>query len=564
MKRLYITLFALACLFLNVRSNSIFVISDISYKKIDDKSVMVCAKDSNYSAQTFKDSTLNIPAFVNYEGKKFKVTLIGKEAFAKCCGIKRINISNGIEEIQYAAFEACANLEEIKIPSSVRVLEDNLLSFCVNLSSIKIDNKNRIYDSRENCNAIIRKQDKALLYGCKNTKIPSSVEYINDFAFYGCLMESVVIPNGVKRIKHYAFCECPFLKSIHLSSTVEQIDYPSFYGCGNISQISVDKSNPIYDSRNNCNAIIDKDAEMLVLGCSSTIIPSNISEIGEYAFSYSANLQSIAIPEKITTIKESAFYRCSALKHVSLPSTLKYFDGHTHFGYCVSLESIIIPQKVKELPNDIFMGCVSLQSVAVDSNNEIYDSRNNCNAIIRTKNDELVAGCKGSTIVDGIKYISENSFFKSGITSLHIPASVVDIDYTAFRSCELCMAITVDKNNKYYQSGGANTIIDKENGKLILACSTSAIGTDIKSIGSYAFLNTPNVLILPSGIKEISECAFADCNNLCSIFIPSTVQRIGRFAFAGCKQLSNVIIMGTCVKIDKDAFKGCPNYIKSD
>ena len=150
------------------------------------------------------------------------------------------------------------------------------------------------------------------------------------------------------------------------------------------------------------------------------------------------------------------------------------------------------------------MGCVSLQSVAVDSNNEIYDSRNNCNAIIRTKNDELVAGCKGSTIVDGIKYISENSFFKSGITSLHIPASVVDIDNTAFRSCELCMAITVDKNNKYYQSGGANTIIDKENGKLILACSTSAIGTDIKSIGSYAFLNTPNVLRISRYLVGIS------------------------------------------------------------
>lgn len=131
MKRLYITLCVFACLFINVWSSSTFVISDILYKKIDDKSVMVCAKDSNYSAQTFKDSTLNIPAFVNYEGKKFKVALIGKGAFAKCCGIKRINISNGIEEIQYAAFEACANLEEIKIPSSVRVLGDNLLSFCI-------------------------------------------------------------------------------------------------------------------------------------------------------------------------------------------------------------------------------------------------------------------------------------------------------------------------------------------------------------------------------------------------------------------------------------------------
>lgn len=523
---------------------------------------MVCAKDSNYSARTFKDSTLNIPAYVNHGGKKFKVTLIGKGAFAKCSGIKRVNISNGIEEIQYAAFNTCANLEEINIPSSVRVLGEHLLSFCLNLSSIKVDNNNKTYDSRDGCNAIIRKQDKALLYGCKNTKIPSSVELINDFAFHGCLMEFVAIPNGVKRIMHYAFCECPFLKSIHISSTVERIDYPSFYNCGNVSSISVDKGNPIYDSRNNCNAIIDKDAEMLVLGCSNTVIPPNISEIGEYAFSCSANLQNITIPEGITTIKECAFYKCPALKYVGLPSTLGYFEGHTHFGYCVSLDSVMIPRKVKGLPNDIFMGCASLQSVVVEPDNVTYDSRKNCNAIIQTKNNELVAGCKGTTIVDGIKYISENSFLKSGIISIHIPASVVDIDSTAFRSCELCMAITIDKNNKYYQSGGANTIIDKENGKLILACSTSAIGPDIKSIGSYAFLNTPDVLILPSGIKEIDECAFADCKNLYSIFIPATVQYIGRFAFSGCKQLSNAVIMGDCVRVDKDAFRGCTNLIR--
>lgn len=562
MKRLCFTLLALICLLPNIWADSIFVVSDISYKTIDETSVMVCMRDCSCSAQTFKGSVLNIPAFINHEGKTYKVSRIGKGAFAKCSGIKRVIIGNGIEEIQYAAFESCANLEEIIIPESVRVLGDNLFSFCLNLSSIKVDKNNKIFDSREDCNAIIRKWDNTLLFGCKNTKIPSSVKCISGFAFYGCLIESVIIPNGVERIRKYAFCECPFLKSVIVSSTVEQIDMPSFWGCCNISSISVEKNNPTYDSRNCCNAIIDKEAGMLVLGCSSTTIPNSISEIGEFAFFGAANLHYINIPEGITTIKDCAFYRCSALKRVSLPSTLEYFDGHTHFGHCVSLDSVTIPQYIKELPNDLFMGCVSLQTVNVDSKNTVYDSRCNCNAVIQTKNEELVVGCKGSVIVDGVKSIGGNAFFRSGITSVHIPASVVDIDSTAFRSCELCKVITVDKNNKHYKSDGTNTIVDKRNNKLVLACSTSTIGSGVTSIGSYAFVSTSEVLILPFGIRKIDGCAFVDCKNLCSIFIPATVKYIGRYAFAGCIQLSNAIIMADKVMIDKDAFSGCPVYEK--
>ena len=546
MKRLFIILIALHTILSYTLARSAYVESGIAYKIIDGQTVVVCARDGRDSISAYSDSTLIIPSSIVLNGKEYKVSSIEKEAFAKCCWIKHIIICDGIEEIQDAAFEACANLVDVVIPSSIKALGNYVFSYCLNLSSIRVDKNNSYYDSRENCNAIIRKSDNTLIYGCKDTKIPSSVNRINEFAFYGSLIMSVEMPEGLKVIGEYAFCECPFLKQVRVSSTVETIAVSAFYYCDNITSIIVDDRNKTFDSRNNCNAIIDKDAERLILGCSSTIIPAGVSEIGESAFAGSANLQSIDIPDGITTIYGCAFYRCSALKRVTLPASLTYFEGHENFGRCVSLESIVIPPRVMSLPNDIFMGCVSLQEIKVDANNQTYDSRNACNAIIQTDKNKLVVGCKGSVIVDGVKYIEENAFFNSGITSVRIPASVVDIDSTAFRSCTLLKAITVDKGNRYYESDGTNSVIDKENGKLILACSNSTFSTKISSIGSYAFVNTPDLLILPSGIKRIEDYAFADCHDLCQIFIPKTVTHIGKLAFAGCKQLSNIIVLGDC------------------
>lgn len=544
MKRLFLILVAFCSIFSYTLASSTYIESRIAYKVVDEQTVVICARDSCDSISACTDSTLIIPSHVVLKGKEYKIKCIEKEAFAKCCWIKKVIICEGVEEIQHAAFEACANLVDVVIPSSIKFMGTNVFSFCLNLSSIKVDKKNVCFDSRGNCNAIIRTRDNTLIYGSKETRIPSSVKKINEFAFHGSLITSVEIPEGLKVIGEFAFCECPFLKQIKISSTVETIDVSAFYFCSNISSIIVDDRNKIFDSRNNCNAIIDKDAEKLILGCSSTIIPAGVSEIGESAFSGSAHLQSIDIPEGISTIYDCAFYRCSALKRVTLPASLISIEGHTNFGQCVSLENIVIPSRVRSLPNDIFMGCVSLQKIEVDANNQTYDSRKACNAIVQTNKDKLVVGCKGSVIVDGVKYIDENAFFNSGITSVHIPASVVDIDSTAFRSCTLLKAITVDKGNRYYESDGTNSVIDKENRKLILACSNSTFNTKISSIGSYAFVNSSDLLILPSGIESIEDYAFADCQTLCQIFIPQTVTHIGKFAFSGCKQLSNILVLG--------------------
>lgn len=539
-------------------ADSEFVQSGIAYKVVADNIVDVIAqKDKKCCYQTFKDSILTVPSCIIHENKEYKVKCIEKTAFSTWCGMKRVVISNGIEEIQDKAFAGCANLESVYIPSSVKSIgTENIFAFCFSLTEITVDDGNTVFDSRNGCNAIIKTVDNSLLCACKSTLIPSTVEKINSYAYTGLQVTSIGIPNGVKTISEYAVCQCKQLEQITISSSVESIAPRAFDQCDNVKSVSVDKNNKYYDSRNNCNAIIE-DKEMLIWGCSTTKIPSGVVEIGESAFAWCGTLREITIPEGVEYINRDAFTGCSALKVVKLPSTLVGFEGFSHFIYCTSLDSIYIPQNVKKIPSDIFAGCTSLTRIIVDKRNVWYDSRNDCNAIIHSSDNSLIAGGKGSTIVEGVRSIAENAFLMSGVTSIHIPASVEYIDSTAFRKSENCKAITVDRGNAKYKSDGSNSIVERATNKMILACSTTKILPEVTSIGGYAYLNTSANVILPSGIKEIGNRAFADCKDLCSIFIPSTVKHIGRFAFIGCKYLSDVVLMGNDLVIDKQAFEGC-------
>ena len=471
--------------------------------------------------------------------------------------MNRVVISEGIEELQDDVFTGCANLRSVAIPASVTKIGANVFAYCISLSSIAVDDHNPIYDSRNGCNAVILTKSNSLVCACNSTVIPSSVEEVRSDAYVGLPIEAINIPVGVIHIREYAFNNCKELERIFISSSVENIEPNAFFECENVKSVRVDEKNETYDSRENCNAIIDKVMETLVWGCSTTRIPSGVTEIGEYAFQYSTNLQEIDIPEGVESIRNAAFLGCSALRKVKLPSSLTEFDRFEQFAYCTSLDSIYIPQNVETISSGIFRGCTSLRNVVVDKRNKKYDSRDNCNAVIETSTNELIAGCTGSSIVEGVESIVEGAFSKCGITAIHIPASVTQIDSTSFRECEQCRTITVADGNPIYKSDGSNSIVERATHRMVLACSTTRILPDVTSIGPYAYMNTSYNIVLPSGIQTIGYGAFMNSNNLSTIIIPTSVKRIGGFAFGGCRQLSNVVLMGNDVVIGERAFDRC-------
>ena len=113
-------------------------------------------------------------------------------------------------------------------------------------------------------------------------------------AFFGCLaLTSITIPNSVADISDSAFGNCPSLESI-----------------------VVEDGNPVFDSRDNCNAIIETETNTLLAGCKSTVIPNSVTTIARAAIAYSSGLTSIVIPNSVTSIGQYAFYDCTGLTSV--------------------------------------------------------------------------------------------------------------------------------------------------------------------------------------------------------------------------------------------------------
>ena len=290
---------------------------------------------------------------------------------ALCSGLNKLTsvaIPNSVTTIDMNAF-AQTGLTSVTIPKSVTSIESAAFAFCDNLSSIVVEAGNPIYDSRNNCNAIIETATNTLAFGCLGTTIPESVTDIGNHAFYGCMgLTSISIPNGVQSIGNYAFYYCSItsitipntvttigkeafercyqLESITIPNSVTSIGDYALLECNNLTSIVVEAGNPIYDSRNNCNAIIETATNTLLSGCQSTVIPAGVTTIYHYAF-YNYDLTSITIPASVTTIGAYAFAYCSWLESVTCqavePPTIYDYDYHSFYGVNISDIPLYVP-----------------------------------------------------------------------------------------------------------------------------------------------------------------------------------------------------------------------------
>ena len=157
------------------------------------------------------------------------VTTIGDYAFNNCKGLTSVTIGNSVTEIGNYVFAYCTSLTSLTIPSSVSKIGESTLIVCSALSSIIVDSENKVYDSRDNCNAIIESATNKLIAGCSTTTIPNTVTSIGDAAFEGCTgLTSVTIPNSVSKVGAYAFASCFGISKITIPKTVKVIGSEAF------------------------------------------------------------------------------------------------------------------------------------------------------------------------------------------------------------------------------------------------------------------------------------------------------------------------------------------------
>lgn len=343
-----------------VKDGLIFTKDGINYSIREDNTAAV--RKGNYSGDLSIPSKIEVnentylvtsidEAFIGCDGLKSvfipnSVTSLGNKAFTSCRDLISVNIPNSVNSIGDDAFMGCIELKEIEIPNSVTSIGNYAFYNCISLESVVIPNSVTSIGSSvfSEC------------YELRSLTLSNNIKTFGDFSFTDCdKLEDIVIPYGLTTISSGSFIGCKALKTLTIPETIVDFSYSAFTECGNIESITVDKENNNYDSRNNCNAIIETNISKIVLGCKNTIIPVDIKTIGPLSFAGCEDLETIIIPNSVTSIEHNAFWKCKSLKSIIVGSNLELIDGSV-FQECPSINDFYnYAQVIPATSADVFI-----------------------------------------------------------------------------------------------------------------------------------------------------------------------------------------------------------------
>ena len=592
-----------------------------------------------YNSNTYSVTTIGLSAFsgcpeLTEVTIPNSVTTIGADAFFDCSGLIEVTIPNSVTFIDIQAFQFCRGLTSIIIPNSVTTIGDAAFRYCSKLTSITIPNSvTTIGDyAFSGCtglteviipNSVTTIGNEAFkgCYGLTKVTIPNSVITIGSYAFQSCSgLTEIAIPNSVTSIGDEAFSYCSGLTSVTIGNSVTSIGDFAFYACTRLTGITIPNSitsigegafsncfsfgyivvesgNGVFDSRDNCNAVIETATNTLVNGCKNSVIPNSVTSIGDYAFYQCRDLTKVTIPNSVTLIGDAAFNGCSGLTKLILedgeesitglsfpnsPIETLYLGRNTSEEFVegnYTLKELIIGKSVTSISNLVFSGCSGLTKLILEDGEEsitglsfpdspietLYLGRNTSEEFVKGKYTlkELIIsksvtsignlvfnGCNRLTkliLEDGEESISGLSFPDSPIETLYLGRNTSDAfvkGKTTFKELVIGDSVTIIGSDAFSGCTGLMSV---------------AIGNSVNTIETSAFNGCAGLteVTIPNSVTTIGSSAFSGCTGLTELTIPNSVTTIGSSAISGCTGLTEVTIPNSVTTIGSSAFSGC-------
>lgn len=408
----------------------------------------------------FNETDVVIPEIVN----GYTVTRIGYKAFQRNNVLCSFEMPNSVATIEKRAFYECTNLQSVKLSNTLETIDDNAFTGTESIQEIDLPNSLTSIGIAAFSGS-----------GISSIHMSNSLTTIGSSCFNQCNnIKDIIIPNSVKKIGSYAFDYCSNLTSVFISESVTELEQSisgdiTFMNCPRLSSIVIDDNNPIYDSRENSNAIIRRADNCLMRGCINTTIPNSVTSIYQSAF-YGSGVQTMAIPNNVYYFGNYIFDECNSLVSISLPNNMMSIpDGM--FQHCESLSSIKLPNSITSIGVVAFSHCYSLTNIQIP---------------------------------DGVKTISDRAFRHTGLQVLNTPNHLESIGSGAYRGCADLTTITLKEN---VNSIERLAFTDCNKLKSVTSLITEPFEFDKKAFENYnsetgEWTFTSATLYVPKGCKE--------------------------------------------------------------
>ena len=507
---------------------------------------------------------------------KTKATRIATDAFCGCRSIEDVFVPDGIVAIGKSAFSFCSKLKSVVLPKSLMVVGEDLFSGCVSLeqepdiSKVCLGNCDTTAEIEyDYCNLDVLKSEwdfgvysnpnkcviKKYLGNQIEIKVPERIFGVpvteigmecfstgQTNSSYGSseqqkhnrFIESVELPDTVKKICNKAFAGCKSLERINIPQECDIGSYV-FLGCEKLaSEDSLIIFNDILyqcTDKTSCYSFHPVSQEPLDI-----VIPNGVKEIHELAFSHCKCVVSVTVPDSVTHIGDSAFFECRNLESVTVERNDVFVGSHA-FQWCEKLadDSGLIIVK------NNFVGCISgsCKNVVIPE------------GVTRVCENALNSYFDLETVKlpESLIEIGDRGFAKCpNLKSINIPESVKHIGAYAFENCKNLELVTAPQDDVIIGGGAFNNCekLADESGLII-----------VKNILFDMLSNDAENIVIPRGVTSIGDKAFHNFNKIKTVIIPDSVSKIGEKAFLLCLSLETIKIPDSVALIGDKAFGSC-------